>query len=134
MVEATVQSEVSPLETPKEQPEEQADAVCEDAVVCGAGEHQVYLNVLSGYEEAKKKRNSYKTYGPLVVIITGILFLTLMFTLENKITFLILWVVTDLYTVALMIRAEYRYHQFQEMLGLTGTKDENIAAEEEEVT
>ena len=59
--------------------------------------------------------------------------MTLMFTLEHKIIFLILWVVTDLYTVALMIRAEYRYHQFGQILGLIEPTEEDAAEGEERV-
>ncbi len=85
-------------------------------------EHSVYLNVQAAYEKAKSKRENYKKIGPVFVLVSGIAFLTLIFTLENKITFLIIWVITILYTVALMIRAEYKYHQFQEYLGLPKEK------------
>lgn len=80
---------------------------------------QVFLKVAKAYEEAKQKREKYKKIGPALVFITGVLFLTLMFTLDNKILFLILWVITVLYTAALMIRAEYKYHQFRGYLGLS---------------
>ena len=79
----------------------------------------VFQNVAKAYEEAKRKREKYKKIGPLFVLISGIIFLALIFTLENKITFLIFWVITILYTVALMIRTEYKYHQFRRYLGLT---------------
>lgn len=81
-------------------------------------EHSVFLNVKAAYEEAKRKREKYKKIGPVFVLVSGIAFLTLIFTLDNKITFLIFWVITILYTVALMIRAEYKYHQFKGYLGL----------------
>ncbi|MBU5461739.1 hypothetical protein [Lachnoclostridium sp. MSJ-17] len=97
-------------------------------------EHQVFLRVTEAYEEARRKREKYKKYGPLFVLISGVVFLTLIFTLESKISFLILWVITVLYTVALMIRAEYRYHKFKEYLGLTGDKKDEEANEEEEQT
>ena len=123
---ATEKPKLPQQETDEKQPEELS-------AKGGADEHQVYLNVTKEFEAAKKKRNSYKTYGPLVVIISGILLLTLMFTLEHKIIFLILWVVTDLYTVALMIRAEYRYHQFGQILGLIEPTEEDAAEGEERV-
>lgn len=91
-------------------------------------EHQVYLNVTAEYKNVKTKRENYKKYGPIIVIVTGIVFLTLMFSLENKIQFLILWVATDLFIVALMIYAEYKYEQFRRMLGLS--KKEKIDEEE----
>ena len=81
-------------------------------------EHITYLKIKEEYEEAKQKRLKYKRYGALFIIISGIVFLALMFSLENKIAFLILWVITDFYCAALMIRADYRYHKFAEYLGI----------------
>lgn len=89
-----------------------------------ADEHQVFINVLQAYDEAKSKRDKYKKYGPLFVIISGIVFLALIFTLSRKIEFLILWVITDLICVALMIRAEYVFNQFKEILGIIKKEDE----------
>ena len=81
-------------------------------------EHQTYINVCQAYEEAGKKRGGYRRYGTLFVILSGVVFLTLMFSLEYKIEFLILWVITDIFCMVLMIRSEYRVHQIAEMLGL----------------
>ncbi|WP_407386235.1 hypothetical protein [Ruminococcus sp.] len=91
----------------------------------------VFKNVARAYEEAKRKREKYKRIGSIFVLVSGIVFLTLIFTLENKITFLIFWVITILYTVALMIRTEYKYHQFRKYLGLIdeGTGEENMEDE-----
>lgn len=94
-------------------------------------EHSVFLNIQAAYEEAKRKREKYKKIGPIFVAVSGIVFLTLIFTLENKITFLIFWVITILYTVALMIRAEYKYHQFQGYLGLLKKENADVETEEE---
>ena len=101
---------------------------------------QVFKNVAKAYEEVKRKRERYKKIGPVFVAVSGVAFLTLIFTLENKITFLILWVITILYTVALMIRAEYKYHQFRNYLELAdeeseeAVEDESQNAEQEERT
>lgn len=89
----------------------------------------VFNNVAKAYEEARRKREKYKKIGPLFVLVSGIIFLALIFTLENKITFLIFWVITILYTVALMIRTEYKYHQFRRYLGLTDEEAGEEAAE-----
>ena len=102
----------------------------------------VFKNIAKAYEEAKRKREKYKKIGPIFVLVSGIIFLALIFTLENKITFLIFWVITILYTVALMIRTEYKYHQFRKYLGLideeTGeeesTEDEAAESQPEEPT
>lgn len=94
-------------------------------------EHLTYLRIEEEYKEAKEKRLKYKRYGALFIILSGIVFLALMFSLENKIAFLILWVITDFYCAALMIRADYKYHKFAEYLGI---EDEytNYKEEEEE--
>lgn len=95
----------------------------------------VLKNVMQAYEESKRKREKYKRIGPAFVLISGVIFLTLIFTLENKITFLIFWVITILYTVALMIRTEYKYHQFRGYLGLSDSESaqESTADETAEV-
>ncbi len=95
----------------------------------------VLENVTRAYEEAKRKREKYKRIGPAFVLISGVIFLTLIFTLENKITFLIFWVITILYTVALMIRTEYKYNQFRGYLGLSDSESaqESTADETAEV-
>ena len=80
-------------------------------------EHKVSQEVIKLFKEQKRKRDNYKKYGPLFILISGVVFLTLMFSLESKITFLFLWVASVLYCAALMIRAEYRYHQYAKMLG-----------------
>ena len=81
-------------------------------------EHLTYLKIKADYEDAKRKRLMYKKYGALFIILSGIVFLTLMFSLDNKISFLLLWVITDFWCAALMIRADYRYHKFTEYLGI----------------
>lgn len=93
-------------------------AVTQERLDGSADEHEICRRVWEAHDHAQHKRNQYKKYGPLTVIITGVLFLTLMFTLENKILFLILWIISVLYTVGLMVRAEYKYHQFRVILGL----------------
>ena len=107
--------------------EEEAITVSSEtlAEIGSPDKEQVFQKVAQAYEEVKQKREKYKKIGPLFVFVSGVAFLTLIFTLENKITFLILWVVTILYTVALMIRAEYKYHQFRYYLGLTGKESDN---------
>ena len=99
----------------------------------GCSEHEVYKNVLEAYEMYEKKRDNYRKYGTLFIILSAIGFLALMFGLESKITFLILWVITDYICAALMIRAEYRYHEFAVLLGYKDTDDEedDDAAENE---
>ena len=81
-------------------------------------ERRTYLLIKEAYEDAKEKRLKYKRYGALFIVFSGIIFLTLMFSLDNKIDFLILWVITDFFCAALMIRADYKYHKFADYLGV----------------
>ena len=93
----------------------------------GCSEHEVYKNVLEAYEMYGKKRENYRRYGTLFIIFSAVGFLALMFSLESKISLLILWVMTDYICAALMIRAEYRYHEFALLLGYN-----DIEADEDE--
>ncbi len=95
-------------------------------------EHLTYQKIKKGYEEAKEKRLKYRRYGAMFIIISGIIFLTLMFSLENKIAFLILWVITDFYCAALMIRADYKYHKFAYYLGVEDEYSNHTEDEETE--
>ena len=93
----------------------------------GCSEHEVYENVLEAYEMYGKKRENYRKYGTLFIIFSAVGFLALMFSLESKISLLILWVITDYICAALMIRAEYRYHEFALLLGY---KDSELEEDE----
>ncbi len=93
-------------------------------------EHKVKEEVIQIFEEARRKRDNYKKYGPLFILISGVVFLTLMFSLESKIVFLFLWVVSVLYCAALMLRAEYRYYKISKILGFVKEDEEDSSAEE----
>lgn len=81
-------------------------------------EHLTYERIKEEYEDAKRKRVKYKRFGFLYIIISGIVFLTLMFSVDSKIAFLVLWVITDFACAAIMIHADYRYHTFADYLGI----------------
>lgn len=99
-----------------------------------ADEHQVFINVLQAYDEAKRKRDKYKKIAPLFVIISGVVFLTLIFTLSRKIDFLIIWILSFIICAVLMIRAEYVFNQFKEILGIIKKEDDEEYEEDEEDT
>lgn len=86
-------------------------------------EHLTYLKVYEKYNEFKEKRLNYRRYGSLFIILSAVVFLALMFSLESKIEFLCLWIVTILYCVAVMIRADYKYNMYKEMLGIADEFD-----------
>lgn len=87
-------------------------------------EHLTYLRIQEEYETSKRRRLVYRKYGSLFIILSGIIFLSLMFGLESKIQFLVLWVASCFYCCALMIRADYRYHTFADYLGLIKKEEE----------
>lgn len=93
-------------------------------------EHEVTKKTIEMFEELRVRRDKYKKYGPLFILVSGIIFLALMFSLESKVFFLILWVISVIYCAALMIRSEYRYHQCAKLLGLL--EDEEEQGEEDE--
>ena len=95
-------------------------------------EHKVSQEVIEIFKEAKKKRDNYKKFGPLFILISGVVFLTLMFSVDSKITFLFLWVASVLYCAALMIRAEYRYHQYAKILGFIKDEEDEVSEEDKE--
>ena len=90
-----------------------------------ADEHQVFINVLKAYDDAKRKRDKYKKIAPFFVIISGVVFLTLIFTLSRKVDFLIIWILTFIIFAVLMIRAEYVFNQFKEILGIIKPEEDD---------
>lgn len=86
-------------------------------------EHLTYIMVTAKFNEARNKRSSARKYGSLFIIISGILFLTLMFSLDAKIETLCLWIVTILYCVSVMLRADYNYYNYKELLGRADEND-----------
>ncbi len=94
-------------------------------------EHKVSQNMIEEFKELERTRDKYKKYGPLFILISGVVFLTLMFSLDQKILFLILWVISVLYCAALMIRSEYRCHKCAILLGLK-EDEETMEGEDDE--
>ena len=95
-------------------------------------EHLTYLAVLGEYNIAKRRRTNYRKYGALAIIISGIIFLALIFSLEAKIEFLCLWIITIIWCVAVMIGAEYNYHKLKEFLGIADEFDYFEISEDDE--
>lgn len=87
-------------------------------------EHKVYLSVCEKYDEYRLKRIRYRKYGVLFIILSALVFLALMFSLESKVTFLVLWIVTIIFCVVLMIRADYLYYMYSAMLGKNDENDD----------
>ncbi len=88
-------------------------------------EHQIYLNLMKDCEEAYRIREKYKRFGPGVIFISALVFLSLIFTQDAKVEFLTLWVIIVFYTAALMIRAEYKLHKYRKLLGMPDIDEED---------
>ncbi len=95
-------------------------------------EHLTYLRILGEYNEAKDKRANYRRYGTAFIIIFGIVVLTLIFSLDAKIEFLILWIVVILASVTAIINADFRYQTFKEYLGIEDEEDKRRRKENED--
>lgn len=81
-------------------------------------EHLTYLAVYEKYNEFKIKRMKYRDIGTIFIIVSALIFIVLMFSHESKIAFLCLWVITILGAVFFMLRADYGYNMYKEMLGI----------------
>ena len=127
------QTEVDDKETEDDPEPEQKEIVISPEILEEIGspdKEEVFKKVAKAYEDIKRSRAKYKKAGPTFVIVSGVVFLFLMFAMEYKVAFLILWIATTLFTAALMIRAEYNYHQFKYYLGLAEEEsDENEEVE-----
>ena len=79
-------------------------------------EHRTFLMVSEKLREYERKRLSYRKYGTLFIICSALVFLALMFSQDLKVLFLILWIVTIVFCVALMLRADYMYDMYYHMI------------------
>ena len=88
--------------------------------------------------EYEKKRLNYRKYGTIFIIVSAFVFLALMFSLNMKVMFLILWIVTIVFCVALMLRTDYIYDMYYRMVNAKRSPqnekdgDEQETEEEEE--
>src|SRR5574344_1699604 len=87
-------------------------------------EHLTYMRVKAKYDEFTEKRVKYTRWGIAFILISALFFLSLMFSLETKIEFLCLWILTTLICIAVLIRTDYRYNWYKELLGLADKFDE----------
>lgn len=97
-------------------------------------EHLTYLRTLNAYNEYCEKRKKYKNFGFIFIIASALVFLTLMFSLDSKISLLCLWIATVIYCVVLMIRADYKCNQYKELLGIADEYDDDFDTDEEKIT
>ncbi len=97
-------------------------------------EHLTYLRTLNMFNELKQTRQKYRKYSLLFIVASGIVFLLLMFSLDSKIEFLILWIISVVLCVFAMVRADYNYSIFKELVGIADEQDYYDLDEEDEET
>lgn len=88
-------------------------------------EHLTYLRVLNEYHQAKEKRIRYKRIGSVFIIVSALVFLALIFGLDSKIQFMCLWIIVIIYCVIVMVRADYRYNFYKEILEIRDELDDD---------
>ena len=76
-------------------------------------EHNTYLRVKYEYMEMKEKREKVNRIGIIFIAVSAIVFLALMFSLESKLFFLVLWIITIIFVVAYLIHNEYRIYRLR---------------------
>lgn len=94
-------------------------------------EHNTYLRVKYEYMEMKEKRDRINKTGIIFIAASAIVFLFLMFSLESKLFFLVLWIITILFVVAYLIRNEYKIYKLRVYLGYENEDDEEDNDDEE---
>ena len=115
--------------TETEQQEIQTDAVMNPALVDDAVRF-----VTEKYEEYSRKRKLYRTFSLWCIVVSALIMVSLMLTLEGKIVFLLLWIAVIIGCVSLMLHTDHQYEIYAKILFLNaeGTdedEDEDIAPE-----
>ena len=83
-------------------------------------------------EKAQNFEQNYRKmirYGFLAIIIIPLIFLILMFSLESKLVFLILWIVSLIGLAVYLIVVEYLHDKMQRQLAMTGMTTEDLIHE-----
>ena len=93
-------------------------------------ERQTFKKLQEQYGEFSRKRPRYIKYGLLSIFIIPIVFLVLMFSLESKLVFLTLWIISIIAFAVFLIVVEYKDYWYRKLLGLdkepdSGGKDEH---------
>lgn len=113
----------------RKQQEIQTDAVMNPALVDDAVRF-----VTEKYEEYSRKRKLYRTFSLWCIVVSALIMVSLMLTLEGKIVFLLLWIAVIIGCVSLMLHTDHQYEIYAKILFLNaeGTdedEDEDIAPE-----
>lgn len=95
-------------------------------------ERQTFKKLQEQYGEFSRKRLRYIKYGLMSIFILPIVFLVLMFSLESKLVFLTLWIISIIACAAFLIIVEYKDYWYRKLLGLDEEPDDGGKDEQEE--
>lgn len=88
-------------------------------------EQSVYIKLLKSYANFRKSYNNLIKGGFLAIVIIPIVFLLLMFSLDAKIVFLVLWIVSIIVCAVFIIVIEYTDYHYKKMLDIPNKVDVN---------
>ena len=114
-----------------EEPDEQLSKSAQLSMLLKASLSQDDLRTQTA-EKAQNFEQNYRKmirYGFLAIIIIPLIFLILMFSLESKLVFLILWIVSLIGLAVYLIVVEYLHDKMQRQLAMTGMTTEDLIHE-----
>ncbi|GEM_PF-1224288 len=95
-------------------------------------ERQTFKKLQEQYGEFSQKRPRYIKYGLMSIFILPLVFLVLMFSLESKLVFLTLWIISIIACAAFLVIVEYKDYWYRKLLGLDEEPDDGGKEEQEE--
>lgn len=81
-------------------------------------EKLVYIKLLKSYANFRKSYNKLIKGGFLAILILPIIFLLLMFSLDTKILFLVLWIISIIACATFIIVIEYTDYHYKKILDI----------------
>ena len=109
------------------------DSSCPPALNIEAQKERVYRLILAEYQAYTQRRPTYIKAGLASILIIPMIFLVLMFSLESKIIFLVLWIISLIAIAAFLIYEEFKNYRYRNLLGLDLVKEAEDAANSGEV-
>lgn len=101
------------------------DGLIKDPATTQDKEHNAYLRLMHEYKAEYAKRERCIKVGVLLIVISAVVFLTLMFSLDSKTFFLSLWIIFIISGIAIMTRIDYRCYKYEKILGIRNTDKED---------
>lgn len=101
------------------------DGLIKDPATTQDKEHNAYLRLMHEYKAEYAKRERCIKVGVLLIIISAVVFLALMFSLDSKTFFLSLWIIFIISGIAVMTRIDYRCYKYEKILGIRNTDKED---------